>query len=387
MYAQIDFERARIELRLSRQFIDSLTIGSHQPLPFICHAAPCGCVHKWICTVKDRAGKGSGCPGCSPQGLLACEHNNVAVLHPRLLEHFDPAKNTHVQLDKVREYCNTPVLWTCACKHCGEQHEWSAKISSRTFRGDDCPICAKYQKRTCRCQSLGVLQPDLCSQINVDLSPPHDIYKLTRYSMEPLVWNCSENKKHRPWVSTVANRNRPHGCPSCQIFKLEVLGADTLKNMGLLFQPQYKFNKEDNKSELCRYDFAVADRQGDWFLIEVDGTQHFEGQAFTRPKKPLYEYFADQVKRDLDKDHLAMQHRIDLLRVPYTVTTVEEMQACIEHFLASRANIEPSTRWFMQCVNHGLYSKRTNDYNDILESKNKDKSKTKKRKADIAAET
>ena len=177
LYREIDFE-ASAGVGMTKEQIDKLSVRSNKKIYWMCNAAACSCTHRWQTIVSNRTStKGTGCPGCSKSGRLACEHNNVAVLFPLLALEFHPTKNGEIDLKKLRRNSNKSVNWTHLCPHgCGAVHDWMTTVEKRT-RGTNCPFCSSAGS-VCRCQSLGVMRPELCAEINTELSKEHDIYKL-----------------------------------------------------------------------------------------------------------------------------------------------------------------------------------------------------------------
>lgn len=363
IYAQIDFEAAAL-LGISKTRINKLTGGSGIRIPFMCTKAQCGCVHRWTTYVQHRV-RGNSCPGCSPSGDLACLHNNAAIKYPHIVDQYHPTKNT-AELHTLRPSCNRMCHWICSCTHCGEKHEWMASVINRTNKNSGCPYCNGSSKKNvvCRCQSLGTLNPNLCEQINVNLSPPHDTFTITRKSPIQLWWNCVKVASHRPWKARVNDRARPphgQGCPTCVESKLEKSTALSLTANGLQFDREYRF-----PDTTARYDFAVHTTKG-MFLIEVDGRQHFEGVNYNSTKFTKEDCFMDNVRRDYKKDAYARKMNTDLLRIPYTkFGPHENISDIINGFIQQRRVHTDSLQSLVVFIHPELYVTRDHDFQELI---------------------
>jgi hypothetical protein len=361
VYTQINFQKAE-EMGITLEKINTLTMGSHKKLPFKCSGSKCGCVHQWTASVKDRALKNSKCPGCTVETAVVCIHNNAAILCPWFLKQFDPCDNEGLSLYKLKPTSHVFVTWNCACVSCGTVHKWRTTLNSRKD-GSGCPTCAIGTETVCKCQSLGRVHFELCQEINMDLSQQHDVFKLPPYSKIVLVWNCSKKSHHKPWSSTIASRTaNENGCPTCCASKLEKTAEDILKHLDLHYIRQYRLPQSR-----FMYDFRVC-RDDDWWLFELDGIQHFQGKTFGGSKKTIKQCFQDVVLTDHKKDLLAQKHSIDLLRIPYTVATLAEMQEYIQDWLRLRAEHKVTNQmtWFKMCVNDQLYKARDSQYQQSL---------------------
>ena len=107
-----------------------IVIGSHKKIWWQCSKN-----HEWQSTVKDRIGKNSGCPYCS--GRQACQENCLETLSPQIALEWHPTKNGDLTPKDVTNRSNKKVWWKCA-----KNHEWYARIASRTG-GNNCPICCE----------------------------------------------------------------------------------------------------------------------------------------------------------------------------------------------------------------------------------------------------
>lgn len=81
-----------------------------------------------------------------------------------------------------------------------------------------------------------------------------------------------------------------------------------LKSERISFQREKTF--QDLKHGLFRFDFYISDYQGEKFLVEVDGEQHF---------KPIYgrQAFLKGQEHDRRKNSYCLANNISLYRIPY----------------------------------------------------------------------
>ena len=101
-----------------------------------------------------------------------------------------------------------------------------------------------------------------------------------------------------------------NGCPTCRESKGEKKIRVFLEMHNIDYQSQKTYNDCIYKAHLY-YDFFIPDKNT---LIEFDGRQHFEPDAFINKDSKL-----EVIKmRDSIKTAYAISHGIKLLRIPYT---------------------------------------------------------------------
>jgi hypothetical protein len=96
---------------------------------------PCG--HEWEAVIKDRTGKGVGCPVCAGWIVLV-GFNDLASVSPLVARQWHPTRNGERLPSHVTRGNDTKAWWLCTAGH-----EWEAVIKSRTLIGAGCPECAK----------------------------------------------------------------------------------------------------------------------------------------------------------------------------------------------------------------------------------------------------
>ena len=92
------------------------------------------CGHEWQAIIKNRAGKGCGCPVCS-KNLIVPGENDLQSKAPDIIKEWDFEKNNEIRPDQVGVQSNYKVFWICA-----RGHSFAARISDRV-KGSGCPFC------------------------------------------------------------------------------------------------------------------------------------------------------------------------------------------------------------------------------------------------------
>lgn len=116
------------------------------------------------------------------------------------------------------------------------------------------------------------------------------------------------------WNTTGVNLSQGHGCPSCCFSTLERSVANTLKEWGYGYIPQYIF--DDCKDKSCLpFDFYLYDFNT---IIEVDGEQHYHPVNFrgTSDKNAIDNYLST-IKHDKIKNQYCINNNINIIRLPY----------------------------------------------------------------------
>ena len=119
--------------------VNEVPIGSHMRVWWRCRKRRCR--HEWQARVRDRVGRGDGCPACC--GRVATARNNMAVTHPNLAkEYMAPPKNK-LPASKVIAGSGKKFWWKCDI--CG--WEWRTRGSTRTRKHwpAGCPNYIKHK--------------------------------------------------------------------------------------------------------------------------------------------------------------------------------------------------------------------------------------------------
>jgi hypothetical protein len=129
--------------------------------------------------------------------------------HPEVSKEWHPTKNGELKPSDFTYGSHKEIWWKCLK---GDDHEWSARISNRTFKGYGCPCCSG--KKTCKDNRLDLLYPEIAKQWhptnNGDLKPSNFTYG----SRKEIWWKCPKGDDHE-WETKIKTRTRGHGCPFC----------------------------------------------------------------------------------------------------------------------------------------------------------------------------
>jgi hypothetical protein len=151
--------------------------------------------HTYESQVQHRR-RGVGCPYCANKKLLV-GFNDLATTHPQLAVQahgWDPIS--------VISGTHTKKTWRC-----DQGHSWETSPKKRAFGVmNSCPICANKQVLI-GYNDLATTNPVLAAEAD-----GWDPTTLTYSSGKMRKWRCSEG---HCWASTVANRSKGNGCPSC----------------------------------------------------------------------------------------------------------------------------------------------------------------------------
>jgi hypothetical protein len=137
-----------------------------------------------------------------------CQHNNLAVTHPKLCEEWYYDKNINTP-DKYTFGSNEKVSWICPNNKCG-CHIY-IYIYDKTS-GQECPFCVKGIP--CPHNTAKIAHPDICDEWDYEKndSRPEDY---SRGSKIKVWWTCSQYSTHK-WQATILSRlSVLTGCPYC----------------------------------------------------------------------------------------------------------------------------------------------------------------------------
>lgn len=298
--------------------IDPFTIspGSNKLLWWRCSKSKCD-HHVWQTSVKFRV-KGSGCLFCAKNKVCPC--NSLLNKYPNLIDELDTSLNVGIDIATLPTQSDRLLWWTCRKSKCQHPHSWQSSIKNRT-KGSGCPFCSG--QKICKCTSFGSNYPELLKEFDYEANMHIDPYSLSCGSIQKVSWKCS--KCQHKWCVPIRNRTRNEtGCPKCRQSHLEKKCETILKNHGIVYDTQKKF-------EGCKYinhllfDFYISDHN---IAIELDGVQHFEGLRFDGDSKANFECIK---MRDEIKNTYCKQNNINLLRISYS--EINNMETHIAEFI------------------------------------------------------
>ena len=154
--------------------------------------------HEYFAQVHSRTGHNkTGCPFCSGQKVLM-GYNDLATTHPQIAAEADGWDPTTINAGS-----NPKRKWKCPIGHI-----WTASSINRTKRHSGCPVCAN-KKVLAGYNDLATKNPELAEQ-----AFEWDPSSVTQSSSQKRKWNC---KFGHIWTSSIADRTRGNGCPTCSV--------------------------------------------------------------------------------------------------------------------------------------------------------------------------
>lgn len=237
--------------------------------------------------------RGQNCPEC---GRLA--HGKS---FQKTQEQFiDAAKKIHgnrydyslVEYDKSNK--KVKIICHEKDKITGEEHGVFYQNPCYHLKGQGCPKCNGNNTLT---DEEFIRKSKERHGDKYDYSKSHYINSHT-----PLEIICPKHGSF--WQMPYKHLLELHGCPSCSSSKLEMALYDGLKELGIEFEEQKKFNGFGE----YRYDFFITDKK---LLIECHGIQHFKcAGLFSEESK-----FEQRVKNDILKYHYAIDNGYKIIYV------------------------------------------------------------------------
>lgn len=190
-------------------------------------------------------------------------------------------------LERGHTDINRNVYWKCQCD-CGAIKE----IAGSNLRGE--------KTKSCGCQ-MAKKPLNLLGQKFGKLTPIKQVYINDKAG-----WLCQCDCGNQTTVITnvlLSGRTKSCGCITYSIGEKNI--AELLEQNNIAFIREYKFQDLSN----YRYDFYLPEYNR---LIEFDGKQHYTNSG-TWDKDTLEE----RQNRDKTKNQYALNHNIDLVRIPY----------------------------------------------------------------------
>lgn len=160
--------------------------------------------HEWVSTFNRRTGE--RCPACKKAKLA--KSNTLATM-PEVARLLHPKKNGKMTAKDYRIAEPTVVWWKCPK---GPDHEWQARISTKTQGSKGCPFCiGRYMSKT---NSLAARYPKVAKEWHPTLNKPKTPKEVTCHSTDKYWWQCA--KKHE-WYQAVNIRTvRGSNCRTCR---------------------------------------------------------------------------------------------------------------------------------------------------------------------------
>jgi len=177
---------------------------------FAWFACPKSALHDWKSRIQHRTVYDSGCPYCA--GRKVCADNSLAALRPDIARELDPVRSGFTA-DDVTQGSDRQAAWVCATW--GEEHRWTAHISSRTrpTQPERCPYCSR--KRPWRLNNLALLFPAIAAEYDPTLNGGQTAAEVLPFSAKLAGWRCRRDPAH-VWRKPVVERtSNGTGCKHC----------------------------------------------------------------------------------------------------------------------------------------------------------------------------
>jgi len=180
---------------------DQLSAGSNGRVWWRCAEG-----HEWETRVNNRTSKGTGCPVCTGQAVLA-GFNDLATRFPDVTAQWHPTRNGDLRPDQVSAGMNAKVWWRCE-----EGHEWETAVNNRTSHGRGCPVCTG-QTVLAGFNDLATTFPKVAAQWHLTRNADRTPDQVTAGSGTKAWWKCPSGHE---WEARVDNRTSGGtGCPTC----------------------------------------------------------------------------------------------------------------------------------------------------------------------------
>ena len=270
--------------------------GNKEPLWFHCFICGENFDTNWAMIYS----RGDGCSYCSNNRVS--DKNRLSVVRSDISSEWDYKLNADTPEDV--SYASDKIRWwICSAGH----PSYPSPIKDRT-RGRGCSYCAR--KRISNDNRLSYLYKEISSEWNHELNSdtPDDV---SYGSNEGRWWICPNG--HESYFAKIGSRtNMGSGCPVCSSSTGEEEIAKWLNYNGIIYIPEKRFDDCRNKRQLP-FDFGIPYENGNWFLIEFHGGQHYFSVKHFGGEKT----FKEQQKKDKIKLKYCQDNNIPLLVIPY----------------------------------------------------------------------
>lgn len=180
--------------------VDPHKLGWHTKVRWKCTAAA---DHVWVSTFNRRHGE--RCPFCKGSKL---SKTNRLVNMPEVAKMLHPTKNGNKTAKDFRISEQTLVWWKCDR---GPDHEWQAKIYTKTTGSLGCPFCSANKVSITNC--LATRHPQVAKEWHPTKNKPKTPKDVIAGSLRKYWWKC---KLGHVWLqSLVLRTSRGCGCPKC----------------------------------------------------------------------------------------------------------------------------------------------------------------------------
>ena len=258
-------------------------VKSSEKIRYICHK------HGVIEQNANSHLLGNGCPFCA----IESNHEKSRYTTEKFIELAKSVHGDKYDYSQV-EYKNnhTKVAIICHEKDIlGNEHGIFWQKPNSHLQGHKCPRCNGRKKTT----------EQWIAEAKAVYPEGKYSYEKTNYThaRDKLIVTCLE---HGDFITLPRDFLRGHGCPKCQMSKLESSVEKSLTDYCIEFERQKRYSWLNGMS----FDFYIKDKN---IAIECQGVQHYEDKEFFNKREGLKE----RVERDIRKRQLCKENGIELI--------------------------------------------------------------------------
>ena len=256
----------------------------------------------------DKHMQGQGCPKCKNESFRSRRFSNTS----RFSEKAALVHNGKYDYSEVNYVTRGTKVKIICPRHGVFEQEPRAHLA-----GQGCPTCAK--------ELNGLKRRISPEEYIVKVQKVHNnryTYTKTKYSVmrNTIIITCP---KHGDFIQRASAHLEGEGCPVCCQSRGENKIGSYLRETGVKYIPQYKFDDCRNKLPLP-FDFAIFNEDGSLrCLIEYQGEQHFEKRGFLKDDDTE---FKELQKRDKIKYNFCCANKLELNYITYKENINKRME-------------------------------------------------------------
>ena len=181
--------------------IDPFKLPWHYKVHWKCSVAA---DHVWVSTFNRRSGE--RCPFCKSSKL---SKTNSLANFPKVAKYLHPTKNGKLKAKDYRASEDTVVWWRCPK---GKDHEWQAKIRTKTGGSIGCPFCISNRVSITNC--LATRFPKIAKEWHPTRNKQKTPKLVNGSTASKYWWKC---KLGHIWLQSVQSRTiKGANCPTCK---------------------------------------------------------------------------------------------------------------------------------------------------------------------------
>lgn len=262
---------------------------------------------QWMVTPTHLL-SGRGCPTCGRKKAIL----HIKKTHEEFLSEMD---EINPNIDIISKYLTDNQHVICKCKKDG--YVWKS-TPSNLLRGKGCPVCTNH-KVLAGVNDFATLRPELVQYFkNPNIAKTISLH--SRKKIECICPKC----KHTDYISAnLLTVNNGYSCPLCSDgisypnkFSRAFLSQLPVNNLQFEWNPEWAFN--------YRYD-NYFEYNGKSYVLEMDGGFHYMDNPFNGESKDVVK------ERDNEKDFLAKNHDVNIIRIDSRKSTKEYLSFNILH--------------------------------------------------------